>query len=165
MGIGIVTSPADVAGEPTLNSTRYRLSLSLFMPPIYILPLCLGVNENTNAFSLSPPLSPFSFSVFFFFLEKGRLAFVVFLLHLAGIFAITIALDVGAKTKDHTCAIVSGGGVKCWGSNSDGLLGIGNRTYATSPADVAGDGRPQYHLLKPVSPLNPVCLQYFLMSA
>ncbi len=38
--------------------------------------------------------------------------------------------------------IVSGGGVKCWGSNQRGQLGVGSRTDATSPADVAGDDGP-----------------------
>jgi hypothetical protein len=52
-----------------------------------------------------------------------------------GVAAVTIALG-----ESHTCAIVSGGGVKCWGNNGNGQLGIGNRTDATRPADVAGDG-------------------------
>ncbi len=51
-----------------------------------------------------------------------------------GVSAIAIALGFS-----YTCAIVSGGGLKCWGSNSDGQLGIGSTTDATSPADVAGD--------------------------
>jgi hypothetical protein len=51
-----------------------------------------------------------------------------------GIFAVAIALG-----WSHTCAIVSGGGVKCWGNNGNGQLGIGSTTAATSPADVAGD--------------------------
>jgi alpha-tubulin suppressor-like RCC1 family protein len=53
----------------------------------------------------------------------------------AGISAVAIALGY-----DHTFAIVSGGGVKCWGANGYGQLGIGSTTYAMmSPADVAGD--------------------------
>ncbi len=51
-----------------------------------------------------------------------------------GVSAVAIALG-----SDHTCAIVSGGGVKCWGYNYYGQLGIGSRTDATSPAEVAGD--------------------------
>ncbi len=53
----------------------------------------------------------------------------------AGVFAVAIALG-----QYHSCAIVSGGGVKCWGANFYGQLGIGSITDATSPADVEGDG-------------------------
>ncbi len=56
-------------------------------------------------------------------------------LFLSGVSAIAIALG-----HAHTCAIVSGGGVKCWGWNGYGQLGIGGTTDATRPADVAGDG-------------------------
>ncbi len=52
---------------------------------------------------------------------------------LAGISAVAIVLG-----SYHTCAIVSGDGVKCWGWNWNGQLGIGSWTYASSPADVAG---------------------------
>ncbi len=50
-----------------------------------------------------------------------------------GVSAIAIA------TGDyHTCAIVAGGGVKCWGLNDYGQLGIGINTNQNSPVDVAG---------------------------
>jgi alpha-tubulin suppressor-like RCC1 family protein len=55
----------------------------------------------------------------------------------ADVSAIAIALG-----SYHSCAIVSGGGVKCWGANFYGQLGIGSRTDATSLVDVAGDGCP-----------------------
>jgi hypothetical protein len=58
-----------------------------------------------------------------------------------GVSAFAIALG-----HMHTCAIVSGGGVKCWGKNENGQLGIGSTTDATSPADVEGDGCPPSHL-------------------
>ncbi len=52
---------------------------------------------------------------------------------MSGVSAIAIA-----SGEQHTCVIVAGGGVKCWGWNGYGQLGIGITGDRYSPADVPG---------------------------
>ena len=47
------------------------------------------------------------------------------------------ALPIAAGLA-HTCAVVPGGTVKCWGSNTEGQLGDGTRTNRPTPVTVSG---------------------------
>jgi hypothetical protein len=58
-----------------------------------------------------------------------------------GISASAIRLVAGPY---HTCVIVSGGGVMCWGFNSNGQLGIGSTIDQTSPVTVEGASDNDY---------------------
>ncbi|MBV7333689.1 cadherin-like domain-containing protein [Chloroflexi bacterium TSY] len=47
------------------------------------------------------------------------------------------ALATG-QGDDHTCVVTSAGGLKCWGDNNDGEVGIGTTTDILTPVDVVG---------------------------
>jgi alpha-tubulin suppressor-like RCC1 family protein/formylglycine-generating enzyme required for sulfatase activity len=58
----------------------------------------------------------------------------------SGVIAISAGGGVGEMTDiiAHTCALLSTGGVKCWGDNSGGQLGDGTTTQRLTPVNVSG---------------------------
>ena len=49
-----------------------------------------------------------------------------------------LAAGGGDYSMHHTCAVLEGGSVQCWGSNYYGQLGTGNNNGATTPQAVIG---------------------------
>jgi alpha-tubulin suppressor-like RCC1 family protein len=45
-----------------------------------------------------------------------------------------------AAGNSHTCAVLTGGAVYCWGYNFDGLLGTGDTSDRNTPTAVTGLG-------------------------
>ncbi len=62
--------------------------------------------------------------------------------------------SIGTR-EDHTCAVLMGGAVRCWGYNEFGQLGDGTRTSRSVPVDVQGlTGRS----IQVVAGMNHTCV-------
>ena len=72
--------------------------------------------------------------------DRGQLGDGTFDLHFIPVDVSGLAAGVSAVNAGgfHTCALLSGGGVKCWGEGSYGALGDGSSSTSSTPVDVVG---------------------------
>jgi alpha-tubulin suppressor-like RCC1 family protein len=54
------------------------------------------------------------------------------------VMGLTSGVKLIATGSNHTCVLMTAGGVKCWGNNMDGELGDGTRSDSHVPVDVVG---------------------------
>ncbi len=101
-------------------SCYFQVIFSLHKTELYL-------QRNLSAFFRPPPPSPFPP------LLLSPPARDYQLPSTSGVNAIALSLGYG-----HTCVIVAGGGVKCWGLNDHGQLGIRSTVYLHSPTDLPG---------------------------
>lgn len=119
-----------VTGDPAFDAAVARWSIANGA-----LPAGLTLNDATGDVVGTPTEATASSSFTVQAHYKGQNGQAVYTIEVEGEALDVTAIALGDR---HTCAITIAGGLKCWGSNSDGQLGDGTTADRQTPVDVVG---------------------------